>query len=525
MLLARGETRREDAAVRVALGASRGQLARSFLCESLLLAVAGGGCGALLASWAGPLLLSLVPEGMLPRLQEAHMDAAVLAFSGAISLLVSAAVGLLPALRAGRAGAAAALRSASSRGGIPGFGSLRALVAAEVALSVALLVGSALLLRSFVRLASVDPGFVAAHVLTLNVSLPEPGGCEPPACLAARPEPMVAFHQAVLERLRRLPGVDSTAAVNWLPLGDNLLGGDFAVEGRTAWPAGLVATKTSVTPHYFRTMGIRLLRGRTFSDADSGTAPGVAIVSQSLAGRLWPGEDGLGRHVKIGIGGDPAHEPWRTVVGVVADVRQETLASEPAPTLYSPLAQAPLGFLVSEVTYVLRTAGDPAAMAGAATREIHGLDPALPVTRVRPLDALVSVSLAAPRLRAALFGTFACLGLGLAGAGIFGQLAYSVSRRSREIGLRMALGAAPATVVSLVVRQALATTLIGLVVGLCTAVLLVRTLGGFLYRVTPGDPLAYAVAALALLAVALLASWAPARRATRVDPVEALRSE
>jgi putative ABC transport system permease protein len=517
LLLARAETRRNEVAIRSALGATRWRLSRQLLCESLVLAAAGGACGALLAVWGAGLTVVLVPPGTVARLEEAAIDPAVLGFAAVVSLGTSLLFGLAPMLHVKPRGAPLASGADAGRGRVPGFGGLRVLVAGETALSVVLLVGAALLVRSFLRLSSVDPGFVSSHVLTLDISLPESPD--------ANPEPALTFHERVLERLGRLSEVESAGAVNFLPLGGSLLRGDFAVEGLDAWPEGLLAAKPSVSPGYFRAMGVRLLQGRPFGPGDTRSAPGVAIVSVSLARRLWPGQDPLGRRVKIGIGGAPEREPWRTVVGVVADVRQTSLGDGPMPALYSPLAQAPLRFLVNDVTLVVRTAGEPAALATAVTREIHALDPSLPVTRVQPLESLVADSLASPRFRMTLLGAFAGVGVALAAIGVFGVLAYAVSRRTREIGVHMALGADRPRVVRLVVGQALGMTGVGLVLGLLGALALSRSLASFLYEVTPRDPLAYGLTSIALLAAALLASYGPARRAASIDPATALRTE
>ena len=517
LLLARAETRRSEVAIRSALGATRWRLGRQFLCESLVLAAAGGACGVLLAAWGAGLTVALAPSGTIPRLEEATIDPAVLGFAAFVSLGTSLLFGLAPMLHVKPGGGPVAGGADSVRGHVPGFASLRVLVAGETALSVVLLVGAALLVRSFLRLASVDPGFVSTNVLTLNVTLPDSPD--------ANPEPALSFHDGVRERLRQLPGVESVGVVNWLPFGGSLLRGDFAVEGRDSWPDGLLAAKPSVSPGYFRAMGVRLLQGRSFERGDTRSAPGVAIVSASLARRLWPGQDPVGRRVKVGIGGAPEREPWRTVVGVVADVRQSTLGEEPMPALYSPLAQTRLSFLVNDVTFVVRTVGEPAALAPALTREIHALDGSLPVTRVQPLETLVADSLASPRFRTMLLGTFGGLGLALAGIGVFGVLAYAVSRRTREIGVHMALGADRPRVVRLVVGQALWMTGAGLALGLAGALALSRTLASFLYEVTPRDPLAYGLTSIVLLAVAFLASYAPARRAASIDPAAALRAE
>jgi putative ABC transport system permease protein len=516
LLLARAAARRAEVGVRVALGATRWRLGRQYLSESLVLGAIGGAGGLLLSSWGVDLLVAVIPAGSVPRLAETTIDPAVMAFAVAVSLGTSLLFGIAPVVQAVRSTPRDVLAEAGGRGQVPGLGGLRGLVASEVALAIVLLVGAVLLTRSFVRLATVDLGFNPDHVLIADVNLP--AGEDDPI------DRMVAFHDRALGRIARLPGVAAAGVVDWLPLGGMLIRGDFPVEGRSSWPEGLMAAKLSISPGYFQAIGIRTIRGRTFTSSDDRGSPGVAIVSESLARRLWPGQDPLAHRVKIGIG-NSAQEGWRTVVGVVGDVRQSTLAEGPLPSLYTPIAQAPVSFLVSDVTYVVRASGEPMTLAAAVTREIHALDPALPVSRVQPLTAVLDDALASPRFRMVLLATFAVLGVVLASVGIFGVLAYSVSRRTREIGVRMALGADRDRLVRLVVRQALTMTLSGLVAGVCAALALTRVLRSFLFEVTPGDPLAFVTTSLVVIAVALVASYAPARRATRVDPVTALRSE
>ncbi len=335
---------------------------------------------------------------------------------------------------------------------------------------------------------------------------------------------MRAFTRAVLERLGAMPGVAHAGAVNWLPLGGALISGSIIVEGIPESTRGLWASKPAVTADYFRALGIPVMRGRAFSERDTANAPGVAIVTAELARRWWPGEDPIGKRLKLGFGAEDS-QPWLTVVGVVGAVRGIQLGEEPQPAVYVPIDQAPRPFLLRDQTFVLRTAGDPLALAATARREIRAIDPLLPIDRLETMENLVTTSVAEPRFRSAVLTVFATAALLLVATGILGVLAYAVTRRTREIGVRMALGAQRADVLRLVLRHALAMTVAGVTLGLIASIGLTRLLARFLYEVTPTDPLSLAAASALLLAVAMVAIYVPARRAVRVEPLTALRAE
>jgi putative ABC transport system permease protein len=386
------------------------------------------------------------------------------------------------------------------------------LVVAEVALAFVLLTGAGLLVKSFLRLTSVDPGFRPDSILTVSVTLPE--GEYPTSSEMRR------FSTAAIERLRRVPGVVHTGTVNWLPLGGNFLSGDFLVEDVPQLPSGLTVGKPAVSAEYFQAMAIPLLQGRTFTDRDTEEAPGVAIVTESLARQVWPRQPVIGKRLKLGFG-RPEEQPWLSVVGVAGDVKQTALADNTRPEIYVPFQQAPRPFLLRNVTFVVRTAGDPTSAAEAIRREIRTVDASLPFDRVRTMQQVLSDSVSEPRFRSVVFGSFAAVALMLVGIGILGVLAHSVARRTREIGVRMALGAQRVDVV----RHALAMTIAGVVLGGVGAAALTRLLTSFLFEVRPLDATTFAAAAVLLVGVALVASYVPARRASSVDPVVALRSE
>jgi putative ABC transport system permease protein len=370
--------------------------------------------------------------------------------------------------------------------------------------------------KSFMHLTSVDPGFRPDSILTVSVTLPE-GGYPSPA-------EMRRFSASTLERLRQIPGVQYAGAINWLPLGGNFLSGDFAIEGVPQFPSGLIVGKPAVSPDYFRAMAIPVLRGRAFTDRDLDQSPGVVVVTERLAQRLWPGQDALGKHVKLGFGRGP-DEPWSDVVGIVGDVKQTALSEETRPALYMPLAQAPRPFLLRNQTFAVRTAGDPELAVTAIRRAIRAIDPALPFDRVDTMRQVLSDSVSEPRFRSVVFASFAAVALALVGIGILGVLAHSVTRRTREIGVRMALGAQRVDVLRLVVRHAIVLTIEGVVLGAIGATALTRLLTAFLFEVRPLDPSTFAAAAAILIGVAVVASCVPARRASSVDPVVALRAE
>ena len=511
LLLARAGARQKEIAVRAALGSGRGRLVRQFLTESALLGCLGGLGGLLAAVWVVRLLLALVPAGSLPRLHEVGIDLPVLAFTFVTSIATGVLCGLVPTLHSTRADVSVALKAAGATHTRP-TRLLHALVVAEVALALVLLAGAGLLIKSFVRLTSVDPGFSPRDVLTLSVTLPDTA--------YSTLDQMRAFHARALERLAAVPGVDAAGAVNWLPFGGQLLQGTFAVEGRDL-PRGLRwVAKLAVSPDYFRAMGIPIVRGRAFGTEDTDQGQEVAIVTEGLAGRLWPGEDPLGKRIKLGFGEDP----WHSVVGVAREVKQGALSDEGAPAIYAPILQAPHPVLLSQMTFVVRGA-DASSLGPSIRRALQTLDGNLPIARMVMLDGLLAGSVSDDRVRTVLLGGFAGLALVLVATGILGVLAYAVTQRAREIGLRLALGAQRGDVVRLVLRQALRTTVLGVAIGLPAAVALTQLLASYLFEVRPHDAVTFLTASLILLGVALAAAAVPARRAAGVDPLVVLRAD
>jgi predicted permease len=500
---------------RAALGASRRRLVRQLLTESVLLALAGGALGILLAVWGVGALRGLEP-GTLPRLGEVTVNGAALAFALGLSVATGLMFGMVPALRVLHDD----LRGGLAEGGrvLAGprsAGRTRALlVLGEVALACVLLVGAALLLRSFVRLQAVDPGFRPDGVLTARVTLPRSRYDDP--------ERQAAFAAALLERVAHLPGVRAATLAADAPLGDGPPYWSFAVAGVEQPPAEVVqdAVVFRATPDYFHTFAIPLVRGRLFAAGDRGDATPVALISEALAHRYWPDRDPLGARITFG---DPADSTsvWMTVVGIVGDVRQEGPAAPAYPQIYVPLAQVSSRSLL----VALRTPGDPIALAAGVKRAVAEVDPSLALGRVATMEDRVSQTLARPRVNALLLGAFAATALILAALGIYGVIAYSVLQRTRELGIRMALGARANDVLRLVLGQGMAPVLAGLALGLAAAAAASRVLRGLLFGVAGTDPVTYAVVAGFLAAVALTASWLPARRAALADPVEALRNE
>jgi predicted permease len=510
LLLARAKRRRKEFAIRVALGAGRWRLARQLLTESLLLGLGGGLLGLLLANWSLAGILAL-QAGRLPRADEVQIDGTVLAFTLLISLATSMLFGLAPVSRIWKTAPQDDLKDAG-RGAVAGASRQRSLlVLSEVALSLVLLIGAGLLLRSFTRLLSADKGFDAARVLTFDLNL---SGQK-----YSQPTQEAAFFARVLERLGALPGVEAAAASSSLALGGNGSNGDIAIEGRQ-FPreTRAMADKRIVSSQFFRAMHIPVIHGRPFSPGDIAGAPPVAIINQALARKFFPNENPIGK--RIDFMWDT--EGWQEIVGVVGDVKEEALNVPPAPAIYVPFLQRP----ASAMTVFLRAkSDDPAALTAAARTVVLGMDSQQPLSNVRTLEDVVSLSVADRRLTLGLMSAFALLALVLSGIGVYGVVSYSVAQRTNEIGVRLALGAQPRDILHLVVGGGLRSVLAGVGIGLAASLGLTRLMASLLYNVSPADPLTYAAVSVLLIGIALAACFVPARRATRVDPMVALRYE
>lgn len=510
LLLARASRRQRELGIRAALGASRARIVKQLLGESLLLAAIGGGLGLLLGIWAVDLLMAAIPSGV-PRVDEVSIDARVALMAVGISLVSALLFGLVPSLRASRADAVTALRDAGDRTAAGGRRRARtrsALVVAEVALTLVLLVSAGLLANSFLRLQRVDPGFDTDVVL---VALPLPqskytGG-----------QAQAAFYERLLEGLKTRGEIESAAVAFPNPLEGHNAHGAFHIEGRVTAPGQAPrANIAAISPDYLRTMGIRLITGRHFTEQDR-SGPTPVIINATLARRYFPGEDPIGKRLRF----DPSQDAWFTVVGIAADSRNNGLDTDPQPVLYLPYHVFPLPFM----SLVVRSAGGPAAVASAVRAEVRKLDPEMPVNPGRPLREIVAESVAEPRFRTLLLATFAITALMLAAIGVYGLISYSVAQRTREIGIRVALGARPGQVMGSIVREGMTLATIGVAIGLAGALAATRVVEAFLFGIEATDPLTFAAVAALLLAVAFVASYVPSRRALRVDPLMALRAE
>jgi len=516
LLLARAAARQKEVAIRTALGASRGRVIRQLLTESVLLSFIGGALGVLLAMWGVDLLIALSP-GDIPRTGEIGIDARVLGFTFGVSLLTGLVFGLAPALQASKQDLHEALKE-GGRGGTTGPRRARVrsiLIVFEVALALVLLVGAGLLVRSFFKLRNVSPGFDPENVLTLNVPLP--GTRYKDGAQAS------AFYQRLIERLKALPGVEAVGAVSQLPLtGAEEIDG-FDIEGRPG-PASGADVQTAdfrvVSTDYFRAMKIPLVSGRYFTEQDTAGAPGVIIIDETLARRFFPNEDPLGK--RINEGGSPNRLGFLTIVGVVAGIKHSSLDAEPKPAMY-------VSYLQShwlDMTLTVRAGGGGAEnLAAAVRREVWALDKDQPVAGVQTLESLFAKAVAPQRFQMMLVGLFAAVALLLSVVGIYGVMAYAVTQRTHEIGIRMALGAQRGDVFKLLMSQGMAQALIGVAIGLAGAFALTRLMSSLLFGVSATDPLTFAGVSLLLSSVALLACYVPARRATKVDPMVALRYE
>jgi putative ABC transport system permease protein len=513
LLLARATSRSKEIAVRIALGASQRRIARQLLTESALLGLLGGGAGALLAWGSVSAFASFLPAG-LPQFRPIRVDGSVLGFALLLSLGASLLFSLAPVLCAARSDPQANLREGSGAGEARGSQHARNfLAAAEVALAMVLLAGAGLLLRSFTHLLSVSPGFETEHLVKAEISLPR--------YQYTKPEQWTAFANELLTRLQAEPGLQDFALAAPLPILDNAVTLPFTIAGNPPLPEGKASTAdyVSASPQYFRVMGIPLTRGRHFSVDDTASTPPVALISETLARRYFPHQDPLGRHLVFGF--PPYGNVSREIVGVVADIHDVSLATKPGPIMYVPFAQAP--FWGAEV--VVRSRLSAADAAAAIQTETHNIDPGLPVTDIEALSQGLQASVAEPRFRTLLLALFGAIALLLAAVGIYGVISFSVSRRTREIGVRMALGATPASLRRLVIEESAKLALFGLAAGIPATLILTHFLSTLLFAVTPTDPLTLIGVAVLLTLVALVAAYLPARRAMRVDPIVALRCE
>jgi predicted permease len=517
LLLMRVVSRRREIAARLALGASRGRIVRQLLTESIVLACAAGLAGALVAVASLPALLAIVPPGRLPRHTELEIDGWIIACAFGLSLVCGIALALVPALHATRDAASGGWRESGSRTTIAPDRIRHALVVSEVALAVVLAVGAGLLIRSFLRLAAVDAGVQPANVMTMTVDLPS--SRYPTAAH------LHAFHERLLGSLQLLPAVDAAAAVNWLPLGDMMIRGDVQVSGGRRLPPGAAwVMKASVSPGYLRAMGIRLVGGRDLTARDSRGAEGVALVSESAARRLWPGENALGQQISVMNRPDGAAD-WLTIVGIVADVRQGGLKEDLVPAVYQPYLQVERPFFLSRMTFVIRTAGDPARVAPAMRAALASADGSLAPESIASMEEIVAGTVAEPRFQTRLLAMFSTLALALAAIGVYGVLSAWVGERRREMGIRIALGADPPKLLRMVLRRVLLLAASGVSLGVAGALALSRLLATLLFEIEPTDSTTFATAGALILLVALAAGLVPARRASTVDPALVLRLE
>jgi putative ABC transport system permease protein len=516
MHLARATVRAREMAIRTAIGAGRGRIVMQLVTESFLLAMMGGALGLLLAHWGTAALLAAYPT-LLPRSADIGVNMMILLFTAGLSAATAMLFGLAPAFSAARPDLHDVLKEGGRTGGSPMRRWMRsALVVAEVALALVLLAGAGILLRSFAALTKVEPGFQTANRLTVSTLLPRPK--------YASDEKMISFVDEASARFRALPGVESVAVASTVPISGSDEIYSIAFEGRPPLPPGqgVSALYYLVSPDYFRTMGIPLLKGRAFTDQDRSGSTRVAIVNDAFVRLHYPNDDPIGQRIRMGRNSNIVRE----IVGVVGSVKHYALRDLETAQMYEPYPQMPS----TGMTFVLKTAGaiEPTSLGPAVRREIQGVDAEQPVASVSSLSRLVSDSLTMPRVQTMLLGVFASIALMLAAVGLYGVMSYAVSQRTQEIGIRMALGAGRRSVHAMVLRQAMTLTAAGLVIGLVGAFLLGRVLDTFLepllFNVDPVDVATFIVVPLVLAAAALAAAWIPAQRATRVDPIQALRN-
>lgn len=514
LLLARVTARHKEVAVRIALGASRWRIVRQLLTESIILSALSGLLGLLFAYAGIKLLVALTPPDV-PRLHEIGLHIPVFLWTLVISILTGVLFGLAPALQASRPDLNESLKKSAGRnqGGFQRGGLRNPLIVSEVALALLLSVGAGLMIKSFLRLQQVSPGFEANNLLTMNIALPRQK--------YSQPQQANAFFDQLAERIKTLPGVKSVGGIDPLPFSNSNVSTSFLIEGA---PAVALADRPdvgerAVTPAYFETMGIPVLKGRSFTAQDRDNTPHVIIVNEALASRYWPNQDVIGK--RLGFEDDPSKQDWREIVGVVGNVKHKTLEAEANPEVYFPYQQLPKNFM----SVVVRTSSDPVSMIPAIRSQVFTIDKNQPVFDIMTMDQRLAKSVAASRFVMLLLGTFSVLALGLAAVGLYGAMAYLVTQRTQEIGLRMALGARRSDVFKLVIGKGMRLVIIGMAIGLVASLALTRVMGSLLFEVTPTDALTFVIVSVVLLTVALLACYIPARRATNVDPLTSLRYE
>ena len=515
LLLARAATRQREIAVRLALGASRGRLIRQLLTESILIALVGGLLGLAMAVGGVKALVSLLPADF-PRVHEIHVSAPVFAFTFLVSAATGILFGLIPAIQASRTDPRSGLHEGSrTTTGSGRISRLRnALVVSEVSLACVLLIGAGLMLRSLLNLVHLDPGFREEHVLTATIALPYPE--------YKSTEQVTQFYQTLTTNLASLPGVESAATGSDLPWTGYDENTSLTIEGKQPGPNDEFHARYHVaSPDYFRALGIPLLHGRFFNGADKAGAPTVIVINRAMAQKYWGTDDAVGKRVTWDD--HPQEKDWFKIVGVVGDVKDKPSSADAEPAFWWPSLQQPFAFLGESL--VIRSANDPQTLADAVRNEVHRLDPALAVADVQWLDEIVYGSVATPRFAFVLVGLFAGLAIVLAAIGTYGVISYSVSQRTSEFGLRVALGAQRGDVIRLVLAQAAKLVFAGTAVGLVLAVTLARVLKNLIYNVSPADPLTFVSVGFIVIAIAVLACYIPALRATRADPMRALRAE
>ncbi len=514
LLLARSTTREKEIAIRAALGAARGRIARQLLTESIVLSAMGGIAGLAIAVWAVDVFIAMAP-GTIPRLDQVSLDTTVLAFAALSSIATGILFGIAPALRARTIDLNSKLKDAGRGNTATGTQGLRRLlVVSEIALSLILLTGAGLAVRSFVRLRNVDLGFDASNVLAIRPGLGS-GKYD-------SDEKVLAFNEEAMRRIAGLPGVRAIGSTNSLPPFQNDVSDNFSIEGRSLAPGENppIATVLFVTPGYFNVLKIPVLRGRSFTENDRGGSPLVVIVSEALGRRYFPNEDPVGKRMRIG-GPERPNTPWMEIVGLVKDVKYDGVRESAESAYYLPYAQMP----ARGQEILIKTAGDPVSIVPAIRAEINALDPGIPLVRLTTLDDRIAQAVGEPRFQTSLLLVFSGIALVLAAVGIYGVLSYSISLRTHEIGVRISVGASRYDVLRMVIVEGMTLAAVGIALGLIGSFLLTRLMATTLFQISPHDPATFAGVSLMMITVTFFASFIPAGRATRVDPIVALRNE